>query len=234
MTVELIRAELQRPCLQPCKHLQVRIIDCAIFNHKMSQTEAQVWQTSLGRTALWILVISLMFLTCTGFAGEVSGAFNTWLVNFINNKQQPSFEASWQALQDTPISPRASEEAVTGGSIQHSPGLTYTTNNNRILTNGWESSAKCMQMSFFLVIYCQDHLWKVGAISIFYLKEAAANTQVSHCNGTWWRFEENFVILMPGFVEAPPQCPRFVPVCCAACYLKTGTFPFPTYVFCSA
>lgn len=36
-----------------------------------------------------------------------------------------------------------------------------------------------MQMSFFLVIYCKDHLWKVAATSIFYLKEAAANTQVS-------------------------------------------------------
>lgn len=75
-----------------------------------------------------------------------------------------------------------------------------------------------MQMSLFLVIYCKDHLWKVGAISIFYLKAAAANTEVSHCNGGWRRCEENFVTLMSGFVEAPPQCPRVVPVCCAAQY----------------
>lgn len=118
----------------------------------MSQSEAQVRQTSLGLTPLWILVISFMFLSCPGFPGEVFGAFNTRMVNFINNKQQPSLEASWQALRDTPVSPRSPEQVVTGGSIRDSPGLTYNPNNNRIQTNGWESSAKCMQMSFLWFI----------------------------------------------------------------------------------
>lgn len=120
---------------------------------------------------------------------------------------------------------------MTGGSIGDSPGLTATTNNNRILTNGPESSAKCMQMSFSLLMYCQHHLWKVGPISIFYPKEAAGNTPVGHCDGVRRRFEENFVTLMPGLVEGLPQCPRFVPVCCAL--FKVWHFS-PPCVFCSA
>lgn len=66
--------------------------------------------------------------------------------------------SSLVAPRDTPLSSGMSEQDVTGGSIKTASSLTHTTNNNRILTNGCESSAKCMQMSFFLVIYCEDHL----------------------------------------------------------------------------
>lgn len=76
---------------------------------------------------------------------------------------------------------------------------TSTTNNDRILRNGCESSAKCMQMSSAPVIYGRDHLWKVEPISIFPVKEAAANTQISHCNGARLIFERNLATLMSRF-----------------------------------